>query len=378
MNNPTRIIAFGTFDGFHKGHENLFRQARKLAKNPLLIVSVARDSNVARIKNRLPRQNEQQRLMILKKHPLVDKAILGGRDNYLPHIIKEKPDIIALGYDQTAYVASLKKDLARSGLHPRVIRLKPFKPHLYKSSLMPKTGKSIKLAIFDIDGTLFRSSLVRELIGQLVDDKVFPQTARQQIEKDYRAWLDRHGSYEAYLWKFIEVYYKTVTGKRQRDIEHAATALLKSKRNQVYRFTRQLMRRTKRRGYFLVAISGSPMDIVAPFAKYFGFDAAYGRIYEVKGGRYTGRVLNDAIMNEQKDSIVKEFIQQSGLKVDLKKSLAVGDTETEIPVLNMVGQPIVFNPNQKLANYAQKKRWPIIVERKDVVYHLHKYKFWKI
>ena len=83
-------------------------------------------------------------------------------------------------------------------------------------------------------------------------------------------------------------------------------------------------------------------------------------------------------MNERKDSIVKEFIQQSGLSVDLKKSMAVGDTETEIPVLNMVGRPIVFNPNQSLANYAKKKRWPIIVERKDVIYHLDKYKFGKV
>ena len=43
-----RIMVFGTFDIIHAGHEDLFRQARALAEDPHLIVSVARDSAAAR------------------------------------------------------------------------------------------------------------------------------------------------------------------------------------------------------------------------------------------------------------------------------------------------------------------------------------------
>ncbi len=46
----------------------------------------------------------------------------------------------------------------------------------------------------------------------------------------------------------------------------------------------------------------------------------------------------------------------------------MGDTETDISFLKMVDNPICFNPNKNLYNYAKKKGWEIVVERKDVIY----------
>src|SRR5688572_18630095 len=85
-----RVMVFGTFDGLHLGHEHFFKQARALAKTgrPALIVSVARDRNVLRIKGQQPQLGERQRLALIKKHSLVDKALLGGLDDYLSHIVK--------------------------------------------------------------------------------------------------------------------------------------------------------------------------------------------------------------------------------------------------------------------------------------------------
>ena len=73
---------------------------------------------------------------MVKKNKLVDKAVLSGKDKYLPHILKEKPDIIALGYDQKAYVSDLKKDLKNKGIFVKIIRLKPFKEEIYKNHLL--------------------------------------------------------------------------------------------------------------------------------------------------------------------------------------------------------------------------------------------------
>ncbi len=140
-NSVIRIMVFGAFDVLHKGHDNLFEQARTLAKlpnAPYLIVSVARDKNVQRIKGRLPLFDEQQRLHEVKNHPLVDHAILGAISSFLPHIVRQKPNIIALGYDQTHYVSGLKKALNAVGLTVRLVRLKPYKPNKYKSSLIKK------------------------------------------------------------------------------------------------------------------------------------------------------------------------------------------------------------------------------------------------
>lgn len=134
----TKVMTFGTFDMIHKGHENLFEQARKLTKNPFLIVSVARDVNVVRIKKKKPAHTESQRRRKLAAHPLVDKVILGSKDNYLIPIVKIHPDIIALGYDQKAYVGGLKAKLKELGLKTKIVRLKSFKPKTYKTSLLLK------------------------------------------------------------------------------------------------------------------------------------------------------------------------------------------------------------------------------------------------
>ena len=134
----TKIMVFGTFDVLHKGHLNFFKQARNLAKKPYLVVSVARDSNVKRIKGKAPFLKEAQRKLALFKNRLVDKVVLGGKTNFLTHIKKEKPEVIALGYDQTAYVKDLKKAIKKEVLTTRIFRLKPFKPKIYKSSLFKK------------------------------------------------------------------------------------------------------------------------------------------------------------------------------------------------------------------------------------------------
>lgn len=131
----TRIMVFGTFDMIHEGHVDLFRQARALGPDPYLIVSIARDASVERIKGMLPRHGEADRKARVEAHDLVDEAVLGDREGYLPHILATAPDIIALGYDQEGeYVDGLKENLTEGGSTARIMRLRAFRPEIYKTS----------------------------------------------------------------------------------------------------------------------------------------------------------------------------------------------------------------------------------------------------
>lgn len=134
----TRILVFGTFDVLHPGHINFFKQARKLGKHPFLIASIARDVNVKKIKGKKPRYGERRRLTLVKKCKLIDKAVLGAPVDYLKHIIAQKPDIIALGYDQKAYTVGLRRKLLDKGLTVKIARLRAYKPDRYKTSLYYK------------------------------------------------------------------------------------------------------------------------------------------------------------------------------------------------------------------------------------------------
>ena len=131
-----KIMVFGTFDGLHPGHLNFFKQARALSSEPFLIVSIARDRNVKRIKGKYPFLSEKKRADLVRGAKIVNKVVLAGTKSHLPHIVKEKPDIIALGYDQTFYIKNLKKDLKNKGVSVKIVRLKPYKEKIYKNHLL--------------------------------------------------------------------------------------------------------------------------------------------------------------------------------------------------------------------------------------------------
>jgi HAD superfamily hydrolase (TIGR01490 family) len=234
--------------------------------------------------------------------------------------------------------------------------------------------KPTKLAVFDIDGTIFRSSLVIELSHALVEAGIFPASAKKEIGKEYLAWVDRKGTYEAYISKVVKIYIKHIHGMRFSQVKRIAQSVINFQKDRVYRFTRDLIKKLKSQNYLLVAISGSPSYIVEAYAKAIGFNLFFGTQLEVKGGKFTGKVLNlDSAYNKSK--IVKDIAAK--YNINLKNSLAVGDTEGDVQMLSLVGKPIAFNPNYHLAKIAKQKKWRMVAERKDVIYEIKNFEFIK-
>ena len=225
-----------------------------------------------------------------------------------------------------------------------------------------------KMAIFDIDGTIFRSALLIELMEVLIDKKKFPQKARKEYEDKYYKWLDRKGSYEDYITNVVKVYMKYIKGVHYGEFADIAKEVTKHHQDRVYRYTRDLVKDVKKKKYYLLAITQSPKTVADKFCKGLGFDKVYGRIYEIgPEDRFTGIVTDEhLIMN--KANIVRRAIKKEG--VTLKDSIGVGDTEGDITLLEMVDNPICFNPNAMLYKHAKRMGWKVVVERKDVIYEL--------
>lgn len=235
----------------------------------------------------------------------------------------------------------------------------------------------MKLAVFDIDGTLFRSSLLIELMNGLVENKIFPEKSQNEINSEYMAWANREGSYGEYLGKVIKVYEKYIAGCSEESVERTVDQVLRREEKKLYRYTRSLINTLKKEKYFLFAISGSPGHILTSFAKDMGFDKYLGGYYEVVDGVFTGQQPFGNPSLDKKKTLTN-FIDKEDKKFDLKNSIGVGDTESDIPFLEMIGNPIAFNPNRKLAEHARKKRWRIIVERKDVIYQVKDFSILKV
>jgi FAD synthetase len=129
----TTVMAFGSFDEIHPGHLYYLKHAKGLGKK--LVVVIARDSSIERIKKIKPKYSERQRLEHIKELPYVDKAILGKEGEHHFEIVKQiNPDIVALGYDQRYDVDELKVEFKKLGIKADVMRIGSYKPGRYKSS----------------------------------------------------------------------------------------------------------------------------------------------------------------------------------------------------------------------------------------------------
>ena len=128
------VLAFGSFDLLHAGHENFLNQARALGEK--LIVVLARDKTIRSVKGHDPVNNERQRVKNLRLKGWADEIILGNHEDKHKIVLKVRPDIIALGYDQFVFTQTLQSTLIKHGLDSEIVRLMPYLPQVYKSSIL--------------------------------------------------------------------------------------------------------------------------------------------------------------------------------------------------------------------------------------------------
>jgi FAD synthetase len=130
------VLAFGTFDLVHPGHKYYLERARSLGEE--LVVVVARDETVLHLKGHYPIRDEQTRLESVARLKPVTKARLGDLKNYYAVLDAVRPDVIALGYDQKHLVRSLRRELRKRRMRPRVVRVGAYHPEEFKTSLLIK------------------------------------------------------------------------------------------------------------------------------------------------------------------------------------------------------------------------------------------------
>ncbi len=222
------------------------------------------------------------------------------------------------------------------------------------------------MAFFDIDGTLFRSSLLIELVRTFVQNGVFPKDAQDGYAREYESWVDREGTYEAYIDAVVRTFRTHLKGVHYGQLADAGRLVVAEQQRHVYRYTRDLVKRLKSEGVYLVAISQSPKTILDEFCASYGFDKVYGRIYEIgPTDSFTGIVADEHVI-ANKANIARRVSEKEG--IPLGNAIAVGDTEGDIPLLEIVGEAICFNPNKSLYDHAKRMGWEVVVERKDVIY----------
>lgn len=230
-------------------------------------------------------------------------------------------------------------------------------------------------AFFDIDGTLYRDSLMLAHLDELVEEGFIPAHVYvSKIKPIKTARKNRELEYEDYLNKLIEIYNHYLKRIPVEYIDNCADKAIEKAAKHVYHFTKNAIEWHKNQGHKVIFISGSPDFMVERMGKIYDVDLALGSVYIIKNNKYTGKIepLWD---HNSKNKMIERLVNVHDL--DLKKCYSYGDTHGDLLMLERVGHPTAINPSAELINKIRmneklQDKTSIIIERKDVIYPIGK------
>lgn len=135
------VLAGGVFDIIHPGHIHTLESAKKLGD--VLVVVVATDDTVLRMKGRLPLHTQDQRRRLVESLRVVDACIEGVRGDMFKTVRFVLPDTVALGYDQIHQEKYIAEGCQKINMHIHVARLQSPVPHISSTKIKEEYGPNI-------------------------------------------------------------------------------------------------------------------------------------------------------------------------------------------------------------------------------------------
>lgn len=229
-------------------------------------------------------------------------------------------------------------------------------------------------AFFDIDGTIYREGLITEVFKKIIKyELVDEEKWSKEVKPAFLRWDKRQGDYDTYLIKMVDIYVDAIKGLSKEQIDHVARKVIEQKGDRVYTFSRERIKWHKDQGHIVIAISGSPLELVKEMSAKYNMDDFRGTIYKYD---YTNKYNGEIIPMWDSESKQKALMElRDKYDIDFNSSYAYGDTSGDFTMFKHVGIPYAINPTRELLDKIQNdkevsKKIKIIVERKDVTYKL--------
>jgi HAD superfamily phosphoserine phosphatase-like hydrolase len=214
----------------------------------------------------------------------------------------------------------------------------------------------MKVAVLDVDGTLFPGSLGFGLARRLAaQGAAIELTQLEQLLASYR---DGHVTHEAIIAATHRIYSHGMAGLLVEEVRQTAAAVWRQAAGQVFDYARPLISRLTAAGFRVLLISGSPAEIVAPAAADLGAAGWYGASLRTEHGRYLPEIVAAPGIPGGKLRALHALTAAD--PESFADSLAVGNATTDIELLERVRHPYAFEPDQALRKLADTQGWPIV------------------
>ncbi len=224
-----------------------------------------------------------------------------------------------------------------------------------------------RFAVFDIDGTLIRWQLFHAIVNRLGQEGYFAPEHHQSIKASRMHWKNREVSegFADYEKTLVHTYLEVLPQIPPEEHARIINDIVEEYKDQTFTYTRDLVKDLKAKDYLLFAVSGSHITAVDRVAKHHGFDDSIGFELEVLNGAFTG---NSTTPIHNKAAALRQLVDKHNATYE--GSYAVGDSGSDIAMLELVEHPIVFNPDKRMIDSVTGRGWPIVIERKNVAYEL--------
>ena len=147
-------------------------------------------------------------------------------------------------------------------------------------------------------------------------------------------------------------------GQSERALTREANAWFKAMViDTLYPEAEDLVRDHLEKGHVVAIVSGATKFVVRPLAARLGIKHILYTRLEVESGRFTRRVVEPICFEEGKIYWLQHLVEQQ--RIDLARSYFYTDSITDLPLLELVGHPVVTNPDPRLYRVARSRRWPV-------------------
>ena len=214
----------------------------------------------------------------------------------------------------------------------------------------------MSLAIFDLDNTLIGGDsdfLWGEFLGEegVVDANAY----RKKNEYFYQQY--DLGTLDIYAW--LEFCLEPLTRYSMTELQELHHRFMIQKIEPILLDKAQnCINRHKERGDTVLVITASTSFVTAPIVKKYGINHLLATEPEIKGGRYTGGVSGIPCFQAGKIDKLMPWLQKN--EETLTGSTFYSDSHNDLPLLELVDNPVAVNADKILTQIAEKKGWKVL------------------
>ena len=212
-------------------------------------------------------------------------------------------------------------------------------------------------AFFDLDRTLIAGSSAFDFARASAKAGLMSRRALTQAALGNVLFRLR-GSTDESTAQLREAVSQLLTGVRVRDIQRLGPDVLAGLLPRLYPKVLMAAYEHQDAGRPVYIVTAASQEMAELLAHVLAFDGGVGTVSEIADGIYTGRMLEPFTYREGKAEAIRELAEREGY--DLAASYAYSDSESDLPMLRAVGNPVVVNPDTELARVAREEGWAVM------------------